>query len=166
MPYSVKPAVNYFFYALYAIIMAAAYGLLTYFGIFSRGAEGFALRTYVWNLILIIVVLFADRLYLHRIKTKKRKAKRMHFVSFKASLYLFYMFALVVSRLMLLLDAGEIVDYGFRSYLLSIEYGLVVLVAADKFIDQFLKDKKQMRALAAAAAHPTCATHLHAHLKH
>jgi len=156
MPYSKKPVFSYFFYTLYAVIMAAGYGLFTYFGIFARGAEGFALRTYIWNLILITLVLLIDRLYLRKLKknaaqrkAEGRKSKTMHFVSFKASLYLFYMFALVASRLMLLLDVGELAaEYSFRNYLLSIEYGLILLVAADKFIDQFVKDKKQMRELA------------------
>ena len=156
MPYSKKPAVSYLLYTLYAVIMAASYGLLTYFGIFARGAEGFALRTYIWNLVLITLVLLIDRLYLAKLKNnaekrkaENRKSKVLHFVSFKASLYLFYLFALTVSRLMLLLDVGEIeAAYSFRNYLLSIEYGLILLVAADKFIDQFIKDKKQMRELA------------------
>ena len=156
MPYSKKPAVSYLLYTLYAVIMAAIYGLITYFGIFARGTEGFALRTYIWNLVLITLVLLVDRQYLSKLKKNaekrkaaNRKSKVLHFVSFKASLYLFYMFALTTSRLMLLLDFGEIeVDYSFRNYLLSIEYGLILLVAADKFIDQFIKDKKQMRELA------------------
>jgi len=156
MPYSKNPTISYMLYTLYAVIMAAAYGLFTYFGIFSRGSEGFALRTYIWNLTLITLVLLVDRLYLSKLKTnaEKKKAlnrtsKVLHFVSFKASLYLFYLFALTTSRLMLLLDVGEIeAAYSFRSYLLSIEYGLILLVAADKFIDQFIKDKKQMRELA------------------
>ena len=156
MPYSKKPVVSYLLYTLYAVIMAASYGLFTYFGIFARGAEGFALRTYIWNLALITLVLFVDRLYLSKLKKNaekrkatNRKSKALHFVSFKASLYLFYMFALTASRLMLLLDVGEMeAAYSFRNYLLSIEYGLILLVAADKFIDQFIKDKKQMRELA------------------
>ena len=156
MPYSKKPVVSYLLYTIYAVIMAASYGLLTYFGIFARGAEGFALRTYIWNLALITIVLLIDRLYLLKLKksaekrkSANRKYRVLHFVSFKASLYLFYMFALTASRLMLLLDVGEIeAAYSFRNYLLSIEYGLILLVAADKFIDQFIKDKKQMRELA------------------
>ncbi|MCL2840704.1 MAG: hypothetical protein FWE05_08005 [Defluviitaleaceae bacterium] len=156
MPYTKKTAVSYLLYTLYAVIMAVIYGLTTYFGIFARGAEGFALRTYLWNLVLITIVLFVDRFYLAKLKKNaekrevaKRKFKTFHFISFKASLYLFYMFALTASRLMLLLDIGEIeVAYSFRNYLLSIEYGLILLVASDKFIDQFIKDKKQMKALA------------------
>jgi len=156
MPYTKKPVVSYLLYTLYAVIMAASYGLLTYFGIFARGVEGFALRTYIWNLALITIVLLIDRLYLLRLKksaekrkSANRKTKVLHFVSFKASLYLFYMFALTASRLMLLLDVGEMeAAYSFRNYLLSIEYGLILLVAADKFLDQFIKDKKQMRELA------------------
>jgi len=156
MPYSKKPVVSYLLYAFYAVIMAVSYGLFTYFGIFARGAEGFALRTYIWNLALITIVLLIDKLYLFKLKksAEKRKAANkkyrvLHFVSFKASLYLFYIFALISSRLMLLLDVGEMeAAYNFRNYLLSIEYGLILLVAADKFIDQFAKDKKQMRDLA------------------
>jgi len=121
-----------------------------------RGTEGFALRTYIWNLVLITVVLLVDRIYLAKLKknaakrkTKSKKTRVLHFVSFKASLYLFYMFALTASRLILLLDFPEVeADYSFRNYLLSIEYGLILLVAADKFIDQFIKDKKQLRQLA------------------
>jgi len=160
MPHSKKPVVSYLLYTLYAVVMATCYGLITYYGIFARGTEGFALRTYIWNLALITLVLFVDRVYLAKLKRRADKRKEasvrasikvraLHFVSFKASLYLFYMFALTVSRLMLLLDIGEVVaDYSFRNYLLSIEYGLILLVAADKFIDQFIKDKKQMKELA------------------
>ena len=160
MPYSKKPTVSYILYAGYAVIMAVIYGMVTYFGIFARGTEGFALRTYIWNLVLITVVLIVDRRYLAKLKrnaakrkAENRRAKVLHFVSFKASLYLFYMFALSASRLMLLLDfetlPWEVESlYHFRSYLLSIEYGLILLVAADKFIDQFLKDKKLMRQMA------------------
>ncbi|MCL2838591.1 MAG: hypothetical protein FWE04_05965 [Oscillospiraceae bacterium] len=156
MPYSKKAAVNYFTYSVYAIIMAAIYGLITYFGIFARGTEGFALRMYIWNLGLIIIVLLIDKIYLTKLKKKaeKRKTenkryKALYFVSFKASLYLFYIFALTASRLMMLLDSGyALADYSFRSYLLSIEYGLILLVAVDKFIDQFVKDKKQMKEIA------------------
>jgi len=146
MPYTKKPALSYFLYSLYAIVMAAIYGLFTYFGIFARGADGFALRTYIWNLVLIASVLIIDKLYIVKLKKNAagRKKKVLHFVSFKASLYLFYMFALAASRLMLLLD----VETYFRIYLLSIEYGLILLVAADKFIERFVKDKEQMRELA------------------
>ena len=156
MPYSKKTAVSYVLYTLYAIIMAAIYGLITYFGVFARGTEGFALRTYIWNLVLITLVLLIDRLYLAKLKkkvakkeTSRQKSKVLHFISFKASLYLFYMFALAASRLLLLLDFADAgMFYNFREYLLSIEYGLILLVAADKFIDQFIKDKKHMREIA------------------
>jgi len=152
MPYSKNPTVSYFLYAFYAIVMAVMYGLVTYFGIFARGTEGFMLRTYIWNLVLIVAVLIIDKVYLSKLKKNSEKQKNtnkkpraMHFISFKASLYLFYMFALIASRLMLLLYPSEIVSlYHFRDYILSIEYGLILLVAADKFIDQFTKDKKQM----------------------
>jgi len=63
--------------------------------IFARGTEGFALHTYIWNLVLITLVLLMDRLYLAKLKknaerrsTESRKSKVLHFVSFKALLYL------------------------------------------------------------------------------
>ena len=157
MPYSKKPIVNYFMYGLYAIIMAVVYGLFTYFGFLERSAYSFALR----NLLLIALVLLIDKIYLATIKKNaekrkaaNRKSKVLHFISFKASLYLFYIFTLTFSRLMLLLDftvLGWEVEavYNFGEYLRSMEYGLIVLVAADKFIDQFIKDKKQMKEIAA-----------------
>jgi len=157
MPYSKKPAVNYLFYSLYAIIMASIYGVITYFGIFTRGTEGFALRTYIWNLALIVIVLIVDKVYLAMMRKKANSKKSttkspkiFHFISFKASLYLFYMFAVTASRLLLLMGIAETdAPYSFRSYILSIEYGLILLVAADKFIDQFVKDKKLMREVVA-----------------
>ncbi|MCL2361581.1 MAG: hypothetical protein FWC73_07200 [Defluviitaleaceae bacterium] len=159
MSYTKKPGLSYLLYAIYAIAMAVIYGLFTYFGIFARGTDGFALRTYIWNLVLITIVLLVDRLYLVKLKKSaekrvaaNRKARVLHFVSFKASLYLFYIFALTTSRLLLLLDGSGRFEvgniYNFRSYLLSIEYGLILLVAADKFIGQFIYDKKTMRELA------------------
>jgi len=156
MPHSRKPAVNYLFYSLYAIIMAAIYGLFTYFGVFARGTDGYALRTYIWNLVLIVIVLIVDKVYIAKLRknaankqTTAKPSKVLHFISFKASLYLFYIFAVTASRLMLLLDIAETdALFNFRIYILSIEYGLILLVAADKFIDQFVKDKKLMKEVA------------------
>ena len=160
MPYSRKPALNYFMYSFFAVIMAVIYFLFTYFGIYARGTEGFALRTYIWNLVMIVVVLFSERIYLARLKKRKvgtERAKVLHFVSFKASLYLFYTFVLITSRLMLLTELEEIGRvgrlYGFREYILSIEYGLILLVAVDKFIDQFIKDKKHTIEIAERQSH-------------
>jgi len=156
MPYAKKPVLSYSLYTFYAIVMAVIYGLFTYYGIFARGFEGYAIRTYIWNLGLIALVLSIDRRYLAKLKKnaeKKRgaskKVKVVHFISFKASLYIFYMFALIASRLMLLSDFAETgMFYNFQSYLFSMEYGLILLVAADKFIDQFLKDKTHMKQIA------------------
>jgi len=160
MPRSKNTALNYIIYSFYAVVIAVIYMLITYFGIFARGVEGYALRTYIWNLLLIVLVLTFERKYLAKVKQseKKRKLKNkkpgaFYFVSFKASLYLFYMFALIASRLMMLIDSAELgrnmeTLHSFSTYLLSIEYGLILLVAADKFIDQFIKDKKQMKEIA------------------
>ena len=160
MPYTKSPAVGYLIYSLYAVAIAVLYGLLTYFGVFARGTDGFALRTYLWNLVLIALVLIIDKIYISKVrnnamnrKQSDKKARVKHFISFKASLYIFYMFTLIASRLILLSDYdifGLDVETAqhIRSYFLSIEFGLILLVAADKFIDQFVKDKKLMREVA------------------
>ena len=160
MPYSKSPAVSYLIYTLYAVAIAAIYGLFTYFGVFARGPDASALRTYIWNLVLIALVLIIDKVYISKVrnsanerKQSNRKIRVKHFISFKASLYIFYIFALTASRLILLSDYDI---FGFdvetaehlRSYFLSIEFGLILLVSADKFIDQFVKDKKLMREIA------------------
>ena len=66
MPYTKSPTVGYLIYSLYAVAIAAIYGLLTYFGVFARGTDGFALRTYLWNLVLIALVLIIDKIYISK----------------------------------------------------------------------------------------------------
>jgi len=59
-------------------------------------------------------------------------------VSFKTALYLFYIFILVCSAI------NSVMPYFFNEefadYLLTVEYGILVLVAADTFLNQFYKD--------------------------
>ena len=98
-------------------------------------------------LFFIIEDLVSDHFYAkHQAKKQHKKpnifkkivAAYFTSVSFKTSLYLFYIFILVCSAI-------DTVDPGFFSedfslYLLTVEYGILVLVAVDTFLGQFLKD--------------------------
>jgi len=59
-------------------------------------------------------------------------------ISFKTSLYLFYVFILVCVAIAAV-QPGYFSE-SFEQYLISVEYGILVLVAADNFINHFLKD--------------------------
>ena len=62
--------------------------------------------------------------------------------SFKSSMYLFYIVILIISALM----AADTYPYFVLSflddYLLSVRYGALILIAADKFMEQIFKDIK------------------------
>ena len=103
------------------------------------------------NFALIILFLIEDRIgdyFAARQKAKEQGKKQNIFrrilkaylnsVSFKTSLYLFYIYILVCSAI-------DRVEPGFFSedfslYLLTVEYGILVLVATDTFLNHFLKD--------------------------
>jgi len=59
-------------------------------------------------------------------------------ISFKTSLYLFYVYILVCVAIAAV-QPGYFSE-GFEQYLISVEYGILVLVAADNFFNHFLKD--------------------------
>ena len=59
-------------------------------------------------------------------------------ISFKTSLYLFYVYILVCVAIAAV-QPGYFSE-SFEQYLLSVEYGILVLVAADNFITHFLND--------------------------
>ena len=71
--------------------------------------------------------------------------EKYHTASIKSSLYLFYIFALVSSQVLTVhpyIEASESV----RNYFTTIGFGLVILIAVDKFLEQFMKDDKYSRA--------------------
>ena len=119
--------------------------------IFNTVAPRSMIAATVLNFALIILFLLEDIVvdYLASKKKAKEQGKKQsvftriflaygNSVSFKTALYLFYIVILICSAI-------ETVESGFfseefRLYLLTVEYGILVLVAVDNFLGQFFKD--------------------------
>ena len=119
--------------------------------IFNNFAHRSLIATTALNFALIIVFLIEDRVgnYLNSKQKAKEQGRKQNIfarilkaylnsVSFKTALYLFHIFILVCTAI----DGVEpdFFNYDFSLYLLTVEYGLLVLVAGDAFLHQFLKD--------------------------
>ncbi|MCL2195712.1 MAG: hypothetical protein FWB76_07165 [Oscillospiraceae bacterium] len=147
-------------YAIYSIFTAVLYGWFTFY-IFARlvhAVDGFsALHAYIVNLFIIVIVLIADTLINNYVVTKyvprKRNGMFSRFlyweslISFKTTLYLFYIFILIISRVFTL-EPQLIFHEVFYSFVLSIEYGLILVVVFDKLIDHLAKDVTRIKVIA------------------
>ncbi|MCL2171805.1 MAG: hypothetical protein FWB71_06570 [Defluviitaleaceae bacterium] len=139
-----------------AIITAALYGLFAYFVIYGILAGGSSVRAYLFNLLSICIILIADvyfnraigrRDFFTRSRGRIRSGARrilcfMHIVSFKTGLYLFYLFMLIISRLSIL--SPELLDPYMRTFVYSVEYGILLLLPLDKFIELIAKDNSRL----------------------
>ena len=114
------------------------------------------LEAYVFNMIVLVFLLLTekltDKLMVLRIYLARNKFTRIvraiflpkiGLVSFKSGLYLFYLFVLIYSKV-LQLDPSLEVSSSFEIYVVSMEYGLVLLIAADMFIKQLFIDNKRI----------------------
>ena len=71
----------------------------------------------------------------------------LSFISFKTTLYFFYTFVLIVSRVSIL--EPNLISDDFRNFVLSIEYCLILVVVADKFIEHLKSDGQKIRRISA-----------------
>ena len=132
----------------------------SYFVVWRGLAEGDRFAAYIANLVMIAAMVAEDKLRTTYIRKKWRNpfrkwawlAKRFDsFVevddpaSIKPSLYLFYIIALVSSHV-LILNPDLNAPAGKLDYLIVISYGLLLLVAADKFTLAVRKDFREMDA--------------------
>ncbi|MCL1924386.1 MAG: hypothetical protein FWF50_02250 [Defluviitaleaceae bacterium] len=141
---------DYLFYIIYSTFTATLYGVFVYFVIYRLLANSNMLYAYLLNTISMIAFLFLDKLGNNQLLSKNLKIDNdavwiylTSMVSFKTTLYLFYAFVLIVSRVSLL--EPELINPDFRSFVLSIEYTLVLLVAYDKFFEHLTKDDQRLR---------------------
>lgn len=119
--------------------------------VFSNVAHRSMIAATVINFALILAFLIEDRIGDYFVNKRKAQAKDQsqnvfkkilssyfNSVSFKTALYLFYIYVLVCSAI----DRVEpgFFNEAFSLYLLTVEYGILVLVAADTFLNQFLSD--------------------------
>ena len=154
----VKTVRSYIMRGFWILVGATAFAYVTFAFWVSLNENAFV--AYIVNVAIILFFSIIDKIrldYLHKRKKAPFKNKRLseffdYFVlekhslhSIKSSLYVFYILVLVSSHLLLinpyLLDVSESV----RSYLTTIGYGLIILVAVDKFIGQFMKDEKRIK---------------------
>ncbi|MCL2446800.1 MAG: hypothetical protein FWD06_08555 [Oscillospiraceae bacterium] len=147
-------------YAIYSVFTAVLYGYAM-FGVFvrlTRATDSFSmLHAYLLNLFVIVVMLIADNRINDYLLTKYEPRRRSGFftrflyweslVSFKTTLYLFYIFILVISRV-LTLEPRLMFNEAFYGFVISIEYGLILVVVFDKFIDYLTKDIKRIKKIA------------------
>ena len=133
---------------LYYILSGTAiFAFMSYFVIWRNLAEGDRMVAYFANIIMIMGMVIDDKIRLLYIYKKwenpfakwrwlaRRFDKFMDIdnpMSIKTSLYLFYIIALVTSHI-LMLNPDLNVSASTREYFTVIGYGLILLVAADKF---------------------------------
>ena len=143
---------------LLVALMAVLYGLFSFFVIYQQMARGVLLLSYFFNVGFIILGLLADKyvaMYLQSLQDRPAKSRLgaiglriiytldFNLISLKSSLYLYYIGALIFSKI-LALDPDIAVSYYIRAYFIFIEYGLALLVAFDKFMEQFEKAEKRI----------------------
>jgi len=143
-------------YILISAAMAIGFFLVSYHVIFWNIAGGNILAATIWNLAIIFLILIVEKLEIYIIEkiSSKMRSKKKHplFLKFreqwlddasvKSYLYCFYIGVLVCSAL-IAADPYFPVLGGMSDYFLSTRYGILVLVAVDKFLEQVFKDLKE-----------------------
>ena len=150
--YTFKKKVSYFIYA--ALVAWGYYGLtmLIFFNITDRNV----LISTVLNAAVIIVFVAMDKLedYIYIKLKAETETKKLSFpkkilmwyvsdkISTKSALYLFYIVILICMAIVTAEpDFPRL--YWRIDYFQSVYYGLLILVAADKFTQQLFKDMSQ-----------------------
>jgi hypothetical protein len=145
-------------YGLEAIIATIIYGLFSYFVVFRILANEVMLYAYIWNIIFMLLFLGLERapdlIVLSKGFSESKISRKLtkllwlklyliDYISFKTTLYLFYLFILIMARISIL-DPSLFSD-NIRDFLFSIEYCLILLIVFDKLIDQVFKDEKRAK---------------------
>lgn len=136
-------------YVLTAIITAFSYFVISYYMMYLGIAEENQLISTILNISLIFIILAEEKLSLFIFKKLKPKVKKtglqkvintlFYNVSFKTSLYCFYT-GLLLCYAIISADPGFPILGDMYYYFRSTYYGILVLIAADKFLDQVFKD--------------------------
>jgi len=138
-------------YTLQATIIAVSFYLFTTF-IFIDVADSNVLAATIINIGVIFFFVCLEKVEHYviaklRIMAEKQKLNLLKRIfkkyyqgpSVKSSLYLFYIVVLVVTAL-LAADPNFPIPFGSNEYFASVRYGLLILIAADKFMEQLFKD--------------------------
>ena len=146
-------------YLLYFLWSNTIYGLIVYY-VFTW-LSGYSLSwAYLGNLMLIVFGLTIDEQAIKMLHSKKlvtqlkgekniEKNYRLvqsitdSFISFKTTLYLFYVFTLVISQIINF--NPELLSEGIRNFINANAYSILFLIALDRLIAQFSNDREKMK---------------------
>jgi len=138
-------------YIIWSILYA--YWILFITNTIFQLVDGHVLSATIWNMVMIIVIIAfekAEELIAGKLKTKAEKRNLsivekilMYFFtgpSIKSALYFFYLVVVVYAAIRAAdPDFPHLVNYDF---LLSVRYGILILMAADGFVTRIFKDVK------------------------
>jgi hypothetical protein len=145
---------------LYALVDGGTYGLFVYF--VSIWLTRYSLlAAYLGNLLLIIIALVLDEFTFKQLSSKGlaqgiKAAKDEEgssrtiqwiidsFVSFKTVLYLFYIIILILSQVIEIYPSLIPIGENLESFIYMNRYNILLLVAFDTLIGQFIKDRTRM----------------------
>jgi len=150
-------------YIITSLLANAIFGLILYFGF--TWLNGFSLLlAYLWNIVLIILILWMDEQtlksmesdkFIKKIQKEKDPGKVVYHInkimkycgSFKTDLYMFYIFILVISQLITF--DPSLLGENLRYFIEANSYSILLLLAFDMFIGQFKNDRIMMDRIAA-----------------
>ena len=148
-------------FILFFIYSNVIYGLIVYF-VFTWLAGYSLLAGYFGNLVLIILGLAVDS-SIHKTLQSKNLAKQLkdeknpeqgyrfiqfvidNYVSFKTTLYIFYVIILVFSQIIAFYPT--LLSANISNFILANNYSILILIAFDMLFGQFSKDKDRMKAI-------------------
>ena len=151
------------YYAVSMLLFSLGFYGLTRL-IYSRLANGDLLRTYLWSIAVIAIVVLMEQVLERVLYTPAAmdRAGRTWWAkigiiwrlvtglsSVKPALYLFYLVALVISRVSTL--APGLFDDYYSAYFSTIEGSLILLVVFDRFVGIVVKDYRNAARLTDAA---------------
>ena len=154
----IKPVKNYLLYAVFSNII---FGFI-YYLVFSQLVKISLLVAYLGCLALIFTGLYLDKLLMRDIISGKTIDQIKHlnatdqvknyrliqtilnsFVSFKTILFVFYFFILVASQVLNI--APSLANENISNFITANSYGMVLLLAFDRIIGQFAKDREMTK---------------------
>ena len=141
-------------YVLYILFGSVIYGIILFL-VYTWLAGYSLVLAYLGNLALIIIAIVSDNLafkvYDSAMQTDKhveefKKSRFLRFqldsyISFKTTLYMFYIFILFFSQI---INANPILlNQDLLNFISANEYGILLLIAVDLLIGQFKKDREK-----------------------
>lgn len=152
-----KRASKYLIYSVYTNII---FGLIYYF-LFTWLVEYSLLYAYLGSIGLILIGLLLDHFFQKSFISKEGMAKNKQlspkekkiynsimswildsFVSFKTILFIFYFFILIVSQIINI--EPSLAGAQFSKFISANSYGIVLIIAFDRIVAQFSRDRKRV----------------------